>query len=85
MDLGGAACGFDVGVGGGGDGEGDIFADRAFVECGFLADEGELGAVGGGGEGGYGLRVDEDGAVGGVVEALEEGDCCRFAAALCGL
>jgi hypothetical protein len=30
----------------------------------------------------YGLVVEEDGAVGGVVEALEEGDCSGFAAAL---
>jgi hypothetical protein len=30
-----------------------------------------MGAVEGGGEGVYGLVVEEDGAVGGVVEALE--------------
>jgi len=46
--LGGAACGFDVCVCGGGDAEGDVFADGALVEDGFLADEAELGAVGGG-------------------------------------
>jgi hypothetical protein len=47
-----------------------------------LRDEGEVGAVERGGEGMYGLVVEEDGAVGGVVEALEEGDCGGFAAAL---
>lgn len=39
-------------------------------------------AVGGGGEGGDGLVVEEDGACGGVVEAFEQGDGCGFAAAL---
>ena len=82
MDLGGAACGFDVGIGSGIDREGDVFADGAFVKRVFLADEGEVGAVGGWGEGSYGLRVEEDCAVRGVVEALKEGYCCGFAAAL---
>jgi hypothetical protein len=41
-----------------------------------------VGAVEGGREGVYGSVVEEDGAVGGVVEALEQGDCGGFAAAL---
>jgi hypothetical protein len=70
VDLGVAAGGFDGCVCGGGDGEGDVFSDAAFVQGGFLGDEGEVRAVGGDGKGGYGLGVEEDGAGGGVVEAF---------------
>jgi hypothetical protein len=41
-----------------------------------------MGAVEGGGEGVYGSVVEEDGTVGRVVEALEQGYCGGFAAAL---
>jgi hypothetical protein len=42
VDLGGGACGFDFSVCGMRDGEGDVFADCAFVEGWFLGDEGEV-------------------------------------------
>lgn len=45
-----------------------------------MGDEAEVRAVGGGGQGGDVLVVVEDCAVGGVVEAFEEGDGCGFAA-----
>jgi hypothetical protein len=45
VDLGVAAGGFDLGVGSRGDGQRDVGADGAFVEGGFLRDEGELGPV----------------------------------------
>jgi len=43
-------------------------------EGGFLRHEGDLAAVGAGGEGWKGVVCEGDGAGGGVVEAFEEGD-----------
>jgi hypothetical protein len=80
VDLGICARGFDVRVRCAVDGERDVFADGAFVERGLLGDEADVRAVCGGREGGYVLRIEQDGAACGGVEELEEGYGGGFAA-----
>jgi hypothetical protein len=61
--------------------EGDVGADGVLVERGFLLDERHVLAVEVRGHLGDGGGVQGDAAAGRVVEALEEGDECAFAAA----
>ena len=63
------------------DSEGDVLADRATEECGFLLDEAYLAAVGARVEVREGNAGEGEGPRRRIVEALEEGDHSGFTAA----